>query len=162
MSVTTSVVFSTVCVYCEQLIERKTDFFPLGISLILYLGTMKGLLGKTVTRTSPRARRFFAIYSTIMFLLLTADVAVNAIWSQLCWINGRELPLGSFQFIVENTSVWYQTFGSTTVVAMIFMGDALLVSKRTRRPYPYVPNFPPRSTACTSSGARTSGLPRSP
>ncbi|KAH6896148.1 hypothetical protein BKA70DRAFT_1531879 [Coprinopsis sp. MPI-PUGE-AT-0042] len=98
-----------------------------GISLVLYLGTMQGLVGNKVTRTSPKARRFFAIYSTIMFLLLTADVAVNAIWSQLCWINGRELPGGVLQFIVENTSVWYQTFGSTTVVAMIFMGDALLI-----------------------------------
>ncbi|KAH6896132.1 hypothetical protein BKA70DRAFT_1318453 [Coprinopsis sp. MPI-PUGE-AT-0042] len=98
-----------------------------GVSLVLYLGTMKGLLGNKATRSSPRARRFFAIYSTIMFLLLTADVAVNAIWSQLCWINGRELPGGVLQFIVENTSVWYQTFGSTTVVAMIFMGDALLI-----------------------------------
>lgn len=98
-----------------------------GISLVLYLATMRGLLQKSMTQTSAKARRFFAIYSTILFLLLTIDVAINAIWSQLAWINGRDHPGGVLGYIGENMAVWYQTFGSTTVVAMIFMGDALLL-----------------------------------
>ncbi|EAU92219.1 hypothetical protein CC1G_10105 [Coprinopsis cinerea okayama7 len=98
-----------------------------GISLMMYIATMQGLLQKSVTRTSAKARRFFAIYSTILFLLLTIDIAVNAIWSQLCWIDGRNHPGGVLGYIGENMAVWYQTMGSTTVVAMIFMGDALLL-----------------------------------
>lgn len=43
------------------------------------------------------------------------------------WIEGRELPGGVPQFFATQTSVWYQTLGSTSVVAMIFMGDAFLV-----------------------------------
>ncbi|TFK18156.1 hypothetical protein FA15DRAFT_273524 [Coprinopsis marcescibilis] len=99
-----------------------------GISLLMYIGTMQGLLKKRrISRTSIRARKFFMVYSTVMFLLLTIDIAVNAIWAQLCWINGRDGPGGVTGFIVTQVSVWYQTLGSTTVVIMIFMGDALLL-----------------------------------
>ncbi|PPR07510.1 hypothetical protein CVT24_006879 [Panaeolus cyanescens] len=97
-----------------------------GIDIILYFWTMKGLFGKG-NRNSPRSRRFFALYSTALFLLLTIDIAINAFWGETMWIIGRNGPGGVPGWFVENVSVWYQTFGSTTVVAMIFMGDALLL-----------------------------------
>ena len=70
---------------------------------------------------------FFGIYSTVLLVLLTIDISVNAVWGELMWINARDTPEGVLGYIVTQTSVWYQTLGSTTVVAMIFLGDALLV-----------------------------------
>ena len=87
--------------------------------------TLRGL--RTNNQNSPKSKRFFAIYSTILLLLLTVDISVNAVWGELMWINARNAPGGVFAYIVTQTSVWYQTMGSTSVVAMIFMGDALLV-----------------------------------
>jgi hypothetical protein len=89
--------------------------------------TLQGL--RTNKQNSPKSKRFFAIYSTILLLLLTVDISVNAVWGELMWINARSTPGGVFGYIATQTSVWYQTMGSTSVVAMIFMGDALLVRR---------------------------------
>jgi len=58
---------------------------------------------------------------------LTIDISVNAVWGELMWINARDTPGGVPMYIGTQTSVWYQTMGSTSVVMMIFMGDALLL-----------------------------------
>ncbi len=92
----------------------------------MYFLTLQGLLRKN-NHNSARSRKFFAIYSTILLLLLTVDISVNAVWGELMWINGRNGPGGVPGFIATQTSAWYQTMGSTAVVCMIFMGDALLV-----------------------------------
>ncbi|KAF9476010.1 hypothetical protein BDN70DRAFT_882972 [Pholiota conissans] len=97
-----------------------------GINLVMYFLTLQGLLRKT-NHNSPKSRRFFAIYSTILLLLITIDVAVNAVWGELMWIEGRNGPGGVPGFIATQTAAWYQTMGSTAVVIMIFMGDALLL-----------------------------------
>lgn len=91
----------------------------------MYFMTLQSLRMKN--GSSPTSKRFFAIYSTVLLLLLTIDISVNAVWGELMWINARNTPGGVFGYIVTQTSVWYQTMGSTSVVAMIFMGDALLV-----------------------------------
>jgi hypothetical protein len=97
-----------------------------GINLIMYFLTLQGLLRKN-NHNSPKSRRFFAIYSTILLLLITVDVSVNAVWGELMWIEGRNGPGGVPGFIATQTAAWYQTMGSAAVVIMIFMGDALLV-----------------------------------
>lgn len=97
-----------------------------GINLVMYFLTLQGLLRKN-NHNSAKSRKFFAIYSTILLLLLTVDISVNAVWGELMWIVGRNGPGGVPGFIATQTSAWYQTMGSTAVVCMIFMGDALLV-----------------------------------
>lgn len=92
----------------------------------MYFLTLQAL---RTNQASPKSKRFFAIYSTILLLLLTVDISVNAVWGELMWINARNTPGGVFGYLVTKTSVWYQTMGSTSVVAMIFMGDALLVRR---------------------------------
>lgn len=69
-----------------------------------------------------------------MLLLLTIDISVNAVWGEQMWITFRDSAGGVLGFIVTETSVWYQTLGSTSVVAMIFMGDALLVCLNPNSP----------------------------
>ncbi|CAA7265024.1 unnamed protein product [Cyclocybe aegerita] len=97
-----------------------------GVELVMYFLTMQGLFSKG-NHNTPRSRKFFAIFSTVLLLLLTIDIAVNAVWCQLMWINSRDQPGGVPAYIGTQVSVWYQTMGSTTVVMMIFMGDALLL-----------------------------------
>jgi len=94
-----------------------------GVELVMYFMTLQGLFRKG-NHNSAKSRRFFAIYSTVLLLLLTIDISVNAVWGEQMWItNQAAVP----EFIVTQSSVWYQTLGSTSVVAMIFMGDALLL-----------------------------------
>lgn len=96
-----------------------------GLELVLYFMILRKLRKRKAG--SIRSRRFFAAYSTIALILLTIDISCNAVWGELMWIEGRELPGGVPQFFATQVSVWYQTLGSTSVVALIFMGDALLV-----------------------------------
>jgi hypothetical protein len=98
-----------------------------GIELVMYFMTLHALYRKGNTN-SPRSRKFFAAYSTILFVLLTIDISANAAFGEAMWIKGRETPEGGVAaWFGANVNVWYQLLGSTTVVAMIFMGDALLL-----------------------------------
>ncbi|KAF8167189.1 hypothetical protein B0H34DRAFT_4215 [Crassisporium funariophilum] len=97
-----------------------------GVELVMYFLTLQGLFRKG-NHNSPRSRRFFALYSTVLVMLLTIDISANAVWGEQMWITFRDAPGGVPAFIGTQVSVWYQTLGSTSVVAMIFMGDALLL-----------------------------------
>ncbi|PPQ89969.1 hypothetical protein CVT25_009609 [Psilocybe cyanescens] len=97
-----------------------------GVELVMYFMTLQGLFRKG-NHNSAKSRRFFAIYSTLLLLLLTIDISVNAVWGEQMWITFRDGPGGVPGFIATQTSVWYQTLGSTSVVAIIFLGDALLL-----------------------------------
>ena len=70
---------------------------------------------------------FFFVYSTALMLLLTLDIAVNAVWGEQMWITFRDAPGGVPIFIVTQLSNWYQAWGSSAAVALVFMSDALLV-----------------------------------
>ncbi|KZT04286.1 uncharacterized protein LAESUDRAFT_658015 [Laetiporus sulphureus 93-53] len=95
-----------------------------GVDLVMYFTTMQALLTKSDAR---RSDRFFTVYSTIMLLLLTIDVSTNAVWGEQMWITFRDEPGGVPEFIATQTAVWYETLSSTSVVALIFMSDALLI-----------------------------------
>ncbi|KAJ3511540.1 hypothetical protein NLJ89_g4045 [Agrocybe chaxingu] len=62
-----------------------------------------------------------------MILLSTIDVACNAVWGESMWITDRNIPGGVPAFITTKVSIWYETLGSTSVVASVFLGDALLL-----------------------------------
>lgn len=90
---------------------------------MMYFSTLRHLRRRALSRLSWK---FFFVYSTVLFILITIDMAVNAVWGEIMWIDKRESP-GVETFIVTELSVWYQIMGSTTVVIMVLMGDALLV-----------------------------------
>lgn len=102
------------------------DCHDVGVELVIYFSTMSHL--STTTSLTPSRKRFFACYSTALLLLLTIDVATGAVWGEEMWIKGRNHEGGVPGWFLEEVSVWYQTLSSTSVVALIFMGDALLVS----------------------------------
>ena len=89
----------------------------------MYFSTLRHLMRRA---KSNQSWKFFFAYSTALFILVTIDMATNAVWGEIMWIDKRDDP-GVPTFIVEDLSVWYQIFGSTTVVIMVFLGDALLV-----------------------------------
>lgn len=110
--------------------DPMTFFLQSGLELALYFMIMKKLCKKEAIGNT-RMRRFLAVFSTIGLVLFTIDIACNAVWGEIMWINGRELPNGVPEFFETMVYVWYQTLGSTSVVTMIFLGDGLLVC----RPY---------------------------
>jgi hypothetical protein len=92
----------------------------------MYSITMRSLLGRK-NSNFLRVHRFFAVYSTVLILLLTIDISCNAVWGEQMWITFRSGPGGVPGFIVAQTLVWYETLGLASGVAIIFMGDTLLV-----------------------------------
>ncbi|TFK42237.1 hypothetical protein BDQ12DRAFT_677854 [Crucibulum laeve] len=97
-----------------------------GVELVMYFMTMKAL---SMPSNTIGGRRFFAIYSTLLVLLLTVDISCNAVWGEQMWITFRDTPGGVPVFVETQVSVWYQTLSSTSVVALIFLGDALLIHR---------------------------------
>jgi len=98
-----------------------------GIELVMYFTAMRRLLRARRHKRLAGSRTFLALYSTALFILVTIDICANAVWGEELWISSRNKPGGIPEFIATQVSVWYETLGSTSVVAMIFMGDALLI-----------------------------------
>ncbi|EPS93649.1 hypothetical protein FOMPIDRAFT_1153804 [Fomitopsis schrenkii] len=96
-----------------------------GVQLVLFFATINAFRKKDLRR--HRSDLFFAIYSTVLTLLVTIDISTNAVWGEQMWITSRTQPGGVEGFLATQTSVWYQTLSSTSVVALIFMSDALLI-----------------------------------
>ncbi|KDR85990.1 hypothetical protein GALMADRAFT_54226 [Galerina marginata CBS 339.88] len=97
-----------------------------GLELTVYFMIIEALFRRG-NKNSSTSRRFCSIYSTIMVMLSTIDVACNAIWGEEMWITYRDRPGGVPEYITTRVSVWYETLGSVSVVCSVFMGDALLV-----------------------------------
>jgi len=69
----------------------------------------------------------YVYYSTVLLVLLTIDISTNAVWGQQMWITFRDRPGGVPAFIATEQSVWYETLGTTSAIALICLGDALLI-----------------------------------
>ncbi|EMD38814.1 hypothetical protein CERSUDRAFT_112546 [Gelatoporia subvermispora B] len=97
-----------------------------GVELILYSMTIYAV-SKTPKTRRPRSDKFFTLYSTALLIMLTIDISTNAFWGQQMWILDRGRPGGVPAFIADESSIWYQTFGTTSSIVLILMGDALLI-----------------------------------
>ena len=91
----------------------------------MYIVTLRHLLRR---RRNRESWKFFFCYSTGLLLLLTMDISVNAVWGEQMWITFRDAPGGVPLFIATQLSNWYQAWGSSAAVALVFMSDGLLVS----------------------------------
>jgi cell division protein FtsW (lipid II flippase) len=97
-------------------------FFPVrGVELVMYFATLQSY------KRSRKKRLFYVLYSTVLLILITIDTSTDAVWGEQMWITFRDMPGGPSAFIAQDLSVWYQILGSTAAVALIFLGDALLV-----------------------------------
>jgi len=97
-----------------------------GLELAIY-GMILNRIFKKGNRSPFNSRRFCVIYSTVMILLSTINVASNAVFGQEMWITHRNDLGGVPNFLATEVNVWYETLASTSVICCIFMGDGLLL-----------------------------------
>jgi hypothetical protein len=97
-----------------------------GVNLVIYFMILQGLW-VAIQRKKDQRIRMLGVYSTVLIALLTIDISANAVWGEQMWITFRNGPGGVVGFLATQTSVWYETLGSTSVVAIIFLGDAFLL-----------------------------------
>jgi len=96
-----------------------------GIEITLYFNTMKVLWRKK--EKDPRATRFYMIYSTASFFLITIFLVVNAMFGQEMWIINADFPGGSAAYFATHAAVWYETMGTTAAVILQLMSDGVLI-----------------------------------
>ena len=110
----------------SQRLEADSLPLPPGVELTIY-GAILHRIFKKGNRSSSKSRSFCVIYSTVMVMLSTINIAGNAIFGQEMWITHRNDPGGVTNFLETEVNVWYETLASTSVICCIFMGDGLLV-----------------------------------
>ena len=59
----------------------------IGVELVMYCSTLRKLLRRA---KNGQSWKFFFLYSTILVLLLTIDISVNAVWGEEMWITHRD------------------------------------------------------------------------
>ena len=98
----------------------------LGVELSLYFMVVQRLLALGNRRTSMD--KFMMAFSTVLLILNTIFWTTQVYFGQRMWINNPDYPDGIDGYWQDNSSVWYQTWGTTACVASNLMSDALLVS----------------------------------
>ncbi|KAI0710880.1 hypothetical protein C8Q76DRAFT_811128 [Earliella scabrosa] len=97
-----------------------------GVELMLYFGTIWLILNNKGRRTKNRDMRLF-VFSTVLLLMITIYVAVQAVFGEKMWIVHADYPGGSAQYLADNVAVWYETLGSAASVVLNLMSDGLLI-----------------------------------
>ncbi|KAM5534728.1 hypothetical protein V8D89_011592 [Ganoderma adspersum] len=100
------------------------DAILYGIELVLYFLVVRQLL-ELQKRTSMD--KFMIVFSTILLILNTIYWTTQAYFGQMMYINNPTYPSGIDGYWQDNSSVWYQTWGTTACVASNLMSDALLI-----------------------------------
>jgi hypothetical protein len=86
---------------------------------------MQILLGKRGNR--KKSDVFYAFFSTMMLFLVSLWLITQAIFNGKMWIEDRDYPGGPGQYWSDHMSDWYMDLGSTAVVLLQLMTDALMV-----------------------------------
>ncbi|KAF9223132.1 hypothetical protein BS17DRAFT_706499 [Gyrodon lividus] len=96
-----------------------------GIELILYFKTMHILLGHKGKQ--KKSDIFYAFFSSIMLFLITVWMVTQAIFGEQMWILGRGYPGGPGEYWATYISNWYMDFGTTAIIVLQLMTDALMI-----------------------------------
>ncbi|PCH43208.1 hypothetical protein WOLCODRAFT_18230 [Wolfiporia cocos MD-104 SS10] len=100
-----------------------------GVELMLYSMTMIRLLDDHGTRKASKSDNFYKIFSTLLLLLITIYVAVQAIFGEEMWIVNADYPGGSAAYLADYAAVWYQTMGTTASVVLNLLADGYMISR---------------------------------
>lgn len=98
-----------------------------GIELLLYFKTVRILLSNRGARRKPNV--FYALFSSMMVLLITVWVATQAIFGQKMWLLDSDFPGGPYAYWKTNLSVWYMDWSTAGVISLQLMTDALMVRR---------------------------------
>ena len=70
---------------------------------------------------------FYAVFSTVMLVLITIWVAALATFGQKMWLLDRNYPGGPMAYHTANSSSLYMDFGRMALIILQQMTDALTV-----------------------------------
>ena len=102
-----------------------------GVELVLYVNTMRVFLDhrrETAHRgTADRSDVFYAIFSTLMLLLVTVWIANDAVFGQKMWLLDRNYPGGPMAYAEAYATSVYMDFGTTAIFILQQMTDGLMV-----------------------------------
>ena len=109
----------------------------LGIELVLYFNTMRVFLvrrrgvahHREATRrgTAHRSDVYYAVFSTLMLLLVTVWISTDAIFGQEMWLLNRNYPGGPMAYAEAHIATVYVDFGTTAIFILQQMTDGLMV-----------------------------------
>jgi len=93
-----------------------------GMELVIYGVSMRALFRRK-TRHRSKKDVFFVVFSTILLLCCTINLASDCFFGEEWWIvNG-----GSEQWFANNVSAWYQTWASAVNVLVQLLADGFLI-----------------------------------
>lgn len=87
---------------------------------------MKQLLRRDRKKTNME--KFFIAFSTALLLLITINISTTAVFGEEMWIVHATFPGGPAAWFAANVNIWYQTLGTTSVVALNCLADGLMAS----------------------------------
>ena len=96
-----------------------------GIELFLYFQTMRILLSNKGAYKSSNI--FYALFSSVMVFSVTVWVATQAMFGQKMWLLDSNFPGGPHAYWRKNIAVWYIDWGTTAIIILQLMTDALMV-----------------------------------
>ncbi|KAH9915533.1 uncharacterized protein B0H18DRAFT_885862 [Fomitopsis serialis] len=96
-----------------------------GIELVIYGASMKVLFRRK--QQQNKTDTFFMVFSTVLLLCCTINLAANCVFGEEWWIVNQNYPGGSEQWFAENAAVWYQTWASAANILVQLLADALLI-----------------------------------
>jgi hypothetical protein len=77
----------------------------------------------------PRPKKiFFILYGLVLVVLVAIGDSTNETEGFLMWITNRDIPGGPEAYLNAHLSGWFNTLGTSAIVAANFMGDTLLVN----------------------------------
>ncbi|KAH9837914.1 uncharacterized protein C8Q71DRAFT_568452 [Rhodofomes roseus] len=97
-----------------------------GIELVIYGASMR-VLYQRKSQHRNRVDIFFMVFSTVLLLCCTINLAANCVFGEEWWIVNQNYPGGSEQWFADNAAVWYQTWASAANVLVQILADALLI-----------------------------------
>ena len=97
-----------------------------GIELFLYFKTIRILLNNK-RALDKKSNLFYGLFSSTMVFSVTVWVATQAMFGQKLWLLDPHFPGGPAAYWRKNIAVWYIDCGTTTIIILQLMTDALMV-----------------------------------
>ncbi|KAF8130301.1 hypothetical protein EV363DRAFT_1450697 [Boletus edulis] len=108
-------------------IAINTENILYGIELLLYVKTLRLLLRDR--GTDKKDNLFYAVFSSVMMLLITVWIATQAVFGENMWVLEYGFPGGPFVYWSTNIGVWYMTSAMIAVIILQLMTDALMIHR---------------------------------
>lgn len=98
-----------------------------GVELVLYFLTVQKLRQNSVRKRGNASDKFFVLFSTVLLVLITVYMSVEAVFGEEMWIVNAGFPGGDAAYMEMYASVWYQTMGTAASVILNLLSDGLMV-----------------------------------